>query len=63
MQVNSLLHFSAVLFFRKNIRFCLGKRLVGPEAFLDALWKREESSVSPGSEPKFGDCPAHSIVI
>ena len=36
---------------------------MGPEAVLDALWKREKSSVLPGIEPQFDDLLAHSIVI
>jgi hypothetical protein len=36
---------------------------MGPEAGLDALWRREKSSVSPGIEPEFDDSLPHSIVI
>jgi hypothetical protein len=35
----------------------------GPEVGMDALWKREKSSVSPGIEPQFDDLLAHNVVI
>jgi hypothetical protein len=61
--VNILRHFLTALFAWKNNRYYLGERLVGPEAGLDALWKREISSVSPGIEPEFDNSVAHSILI
>lgn len=57
-----MLHFPTVLFAWKDRRYSLGERLVGPEAGLDALWKREKSWASPCIESEFDDSLAHSIV-